>query len=171
MLQESVGRGKNPKWRDNICLCGCGEIPYPGSRWVAGHNGEFSVPRTYAKDEIYIRRLWTRIKQRCKNPKYTDYPNYGGRGISVHPDWENSGRVFVDWILNNIGHRPSPHHSLDRINNDGNYEPGNVRWATTSEQNKNKRETSALYNLCRRSYDDDKARSAIKILGILHGGN
>ena len=67
--------------------------------------------------------------QRCTNPNKESYHNYGGRGIKIHPDWFDF-RIF----LADVGPRPSKAHSLDRINVDGNYEPGNVRWATSKEQ-------------------------------------
>jgi hypothetical protein len=69
-----------------------------------------------------------------------DYPRYGGRGITVCDKWLNS---FVDF-LSDVGYAPSPKHSLDRISNDGNYEPENVRWATNSEQVKNSRKARLI---------------------------
>lgn len=79
---------------------------------------------------------WSSMLQRCENPKNPNYPNYGGRGISVCERWRASFEAF----LTDVGPRPSPKHSIDRHpNNDGNYEPGNVRWATISEQAWNKR--------------------------------
>lgn len=78
---------------------------------------------------------WLAMKDRCLNPKSSNYPNWGGRGITVHPDWVKDFPRF----LADVGHRPTPQHSLDRINNDGNYEPGNVRWATKKEQRANQR--------------------------------
>jgi hypothetical protein len=80
-------------------------------------------------------RVWSRLRARCNNPKNIGYQNYGGRGISVCPQW-NSFEVF----LADMGRRPMGH-SIDRINNDGNYEPANCRWATTAEQNRNRRDT------------------------------
>jgi hypothetical protein len=76
------------------------------------------------------------MKDRCLNPKSSNYADYGGRGITVHPDWIKDFPRF----LSDVGHRPTSQHSLDRINNDGNYEPGNVRWATKKEQRANQRE-------------------------------
>jgi hypothetical protein len=80
-------------------------------------------------------RAWQAMIQRCINPKNKRYRHYGGRGIKVCDRWLNSYAVFAA----DVGPRPSPTHSIDRINNDGNYEPGNVRWATPSEQSKNRR--------------------------------
>ncbi len=75
------------------------------------------------------------IKNRCENPNNVSYQWYGARGVKC---------LFKDWRELNkcVGSRPSPKHSIDRINNEGHYEPGNVRWATPLEQNKNKRKGS-----------------------------
>lgn len=72
---------------------------------------------------------------RCYNPKSSDFQNYGGRGIEVCKRWRLS---FEDFIAD-MGPRPSPDHSIDRINPDGNYQPSNCRWATAKEQMNNRR--------------------------------
>ena len=79
-------------------------------------------------------RSWMAARNRCFNPKATDYHNYGGRGISMCSRWND-----FDAFVTDVGKRPSRKHSLDRIDNDGNYEPGNCRWATHIEQQRNKR--------------------------------
>lgn len=79
--------------------------------------------------------VWQMMKQRCTNPNNAAYCDYGERGIEVCDAWSSSFSAF----LNHIGRRPSYRHSLDRINPDGNYEPGNVRWTTSKVQNGNKR--------------------------------
>lgn len=79
---------------------------------------------------------WSNIIGRCENKNHQAFDNYGGRGIKMCAEWRSSFERF----LSDVGSRPSDDHSLDRINNDGNYEPGNVRWATLSEQAKNRRE-------------------------------
>lgn len=80
-------------------------------------------------------RTWANIVQRCTNPTSKDYPYYGGRGIRIAPQWRANFAQF----LRDVGEKPDPDLSIDRINNDGNYEPGNVRWATKSEQRLNQR--------------------------------
>lgn len=76
---------------------------------------------------------WWSMKGRCFNPKNASFHRYGGRGITVCERWASSYLAFLE----DMGRRPSPEHSIDRIDNDGNYEPGNCRWATKSEQGGN----------------------------------
>lgn len=80
---------------------------------------------------------WMGIKKRCFNKNSKDYYRYGGRGIILFEEWCNDYIKFENWILQNLGERPQGF-SLDRINNDGNYEPNNLRWATKKEQANNK---------------------------------
>ena len=77
------------------------------------------------------------ILQRCYNPKTNGWRNYGARGIKVCERWRNS---FVDFLAD-MGPRPSPKHSIGRIDNDGDYGPTNCRWETHAEQTRNKRPT------------------------------
>jgi hypothetical protein len=82
-------------------------------------------------------QAWAAMRGRCKYPSCDRYPHYGGRGIKVCDRWEDSFQAFLD----DVGPKPSPSHSLDRIDVNGNYEPGNVRWATPKQQMLNKRTT------------------------------
>lgn len=79
-------------------------------------------------------RAWVGMLRRCTDSRDVGYKNYGGRGITVCERWEN-----FDNFLNDMGRKPSARHTLDRKNNDGNYEPSNCRWATRKQQAGNKR--------------------------------
>ncbi len=80
---------------------------------------------------------WVAMIRRCVCPTEASYKNYGARGIQVCSDWEYSFQNFIK----DMGPKPKPYrkYSIDRINNDGHYEPGNCRWATRDQQNANKR--------------------------------
>ena len=81
--------------------------------------------------------------KRCYNPNHPAYSNYGGRGIEVCDEWLNSFKAFRDYVMS-LPNAMGSGHTVDRINNNGNYEPGNLRWATWSEQNLNKRSTNKI---------------------------
>jgi len=92
---------------------------------------------THGKTGTSEYKAWDGMKQRCFNPNDKSYPNYGGRGIRVCARWLGPNG-FVHFLAD-VGPRPSSRHSIDRINNDGNYAPGNCRWATPIEQQSNRR--------------------------------
>lgn len=100
-------------------------------------DGRFKAKHGQSRSALY--KLWLNIKDRCGNPRCPQFHNYGGRGIRMCEAWKN----FLAF-QEAVGPRPSPQHKIDRINNDGNYEPGNVRWATQKEQCRNLRKNRML---------------------------
>jgi len=102
-------------------------IGRPGINLTHGHSTGGRMTTEY--------RAWTSMKQRCLNPRSTFYRHYGGRGISIAPEWVDDFATFLE----QVGLKPGRGYSLDRIDNAGNYEPGNVRWATWSQQLSNQR--------------------------------
>lgn len=99
-----------------------------------------ALRRSHGLSSLPLHQNWRTMIARCHNPKHPQYANYGGRGISVCARWRESFENFSA----DMGQKPSPDHSLDRKDNDGNYEPGNVRWTTRTEQMLNTRRSIAF---------------------------
>lgn len=131
-----------------LCECSCGgEKIVRTSELTAGKSKSCGCllretgfklgKRSFPKHGMYRSpeyRAWQNMKSRCSNPKATRYERYGGRGISICDRWNNS----FDNFLADMGLRPSPAHSIDRKETDGNYEKSNCRWATGTVQQHNR---------------------------------
>ena len=94
--------------------------------------------RKHGMSNTKIYNTWCGIKDRCFNPNSPHFPNYGGRGIIMFPAWINDFQAFYDYV-SQLEHYGENNYSIDRIDNDGNYEPANIRWADRKTQQRNKR--------------------------------
>lgn len=143
-LTFAYSKSSNAHWD---CACECGKsVIVAACHLKSGHttscgcaHAEMMSARathresvTQANTKEY--RAWQNMKRRCYDPANNRYYRYGARGIRVCDAWINSYETF----LADVGRAPSPRHTIDRLNNDGNYEPRNVRWATYVEQAKNR---------------------------------
>lgn len=132
-----------------VCECECGAVKiFNRYHLASGRSKSCGCLRKELASKYFCKHgkkatleygIWVAMRQRCDNSLNQRYPDYGGRGISVHPDWNNTENGFQNFY-DYMGPRPSPEHSIDRHPDpNGNYEPGNVRWATQKEQQRNKR--------------------------------
>lgn len=143
LYREGTGNKGGTTWR---CMCQCGKetVAHYGNL-VSGNTkscGCYNLRRiierntTHGKAGTTEYNSWAGILARCNNPTEPAYQNYGARGITVCERWRRFENFYAD-----MGERPSPDHSIDRIDNDGNYEPSNCRWADNYVQANNKRNT------------------------------
>ena len=145
VLERAENKGTRTCW---LCKCDCGnEVTVLGEDLKSGHTqscgclhreqvAEFFTKHGMCRTSIY--NTWCGMLARCYNSECKSYPCYGGRGIKVYPDWINDFQAFYDYVsqLENFGVEG---YTLDRIDNEGNYEPGNLRWADIKAQNRNTR--------------------------------
>jgi hypothetical protein len=118
--------------------CGCAKGNRNSKPYLAERNHKHGLTARGAKHPLY--GTWLGMVHRCHYSSDSSFYLYGARGIAVHAPWRDDPRNFIAWIDANLGPKPGPGYSLDRIDSDGNYEPGNLRWATASEQQLNRRD-------------------------------
>lgn len=127
-----------------LCTCACGNKKEANSQEL--RNGECTscgcfrkevaknLTKTHGMSKTAIYKTWKQMKRRCENTRSKDYRHYGGRGIKVCNRWHHFPNFLKD-----MGFPPSPKHSINRKNNNGNYDPSNCNWATLLEQRNNTR--------------------------------
>lgn len=159
---------KGPKC---LCQCSCGVVKLVRIGDLVSGDARScgclhkELITTHGGTSGILFRVWEGMMARCYNTKQTFYSYYGGRGISVCDRWKNSPKAFAE----DMGERPSSKHTLDRIDNDGDYTPENCRWATWNDQNRNKRGVKLTTQSVQEIRNENASGTSAKDLSLKFG--
>ncbi len=152
-----IERHERPKERRSreafwLCKCDCGnESTLSGYELRSGNTKSCGCYHKAITSKIHkkhgycgtrLYRIYYKMKERCYKPSNDNYKYYGGLGITICDEWLNNFQAFADWAMS---HGYADNLTIDRINNEGNYEPSNCRWITIQEQQRNKRKRGTVY--------------------------
>lgn len=133
-----LGKNSDNRW---VCQCKCGQTVLMWGRKIHTQKccSNCQIRGKYGlKSKHYLYKTWRNIWGRCYCRGQTHWHYYGGRGIAMYPAWKTNYEAFYDYIIKHLGERPTVKHTIDRTDPAGDYAPGNLRWASKSEQCKNK---------------------------------
>ena len=154
VIKRSENIGRYTAW---LCECDCGKevvvkatylrsggTKSCGCLWLENH---LKRRKTHGDSKARLYHVWTSIKDRCNNKNNSRYASYGGRGIRICEEWNKSYERFKEWAIQ-AGYDENAKFgkcTIDRIDNDGDYEPSNCRWADMSTQRRNQRRMKGFY--------------------------
>jgi hypothetical protein len=147
LWQTVKNRHGHPQW---VCVCCCGRSVITSTNCLRTKHTQScgclkkerisQAQKTHGKSKSPEYTVWNHMRQRCLDPSNPSFKNYGGRGITICAEWQNSFETF----LGDMGERPTKAHTLERLDNNGGYSPDNCAWRTMKEQLRNTRRNHML---------------------------